>query len=260
MTISLSSRGLTVQFGGHVAVDAVSADFRAGELTAIVGPNGAGKTTYFNLLSGQIRPTAGQVLLHGRDITGAPAAARADMGLGRAFQLTNLFPRLSVLENVRLAVQSHAKAGFNFVGRASRRSDLATKAYDHLETVGLIERSSQAAASLSHGDKRKLEIALLLAIEPKIMMFDEPTAGMSADDVPLVLDLIHQFKARGDCTILLVEHKLDVIRSLADRIIVLHNGALVADGKPTDVMSLPVVREAYLGISPVSMEVADVQH
>jgi branched-chain amino acid transport system ATP-binding protein len=180
--------------------------------------------------------------------------------MGRAFQLTNLFPRLSVLENVRLAVQSRANAGFNFLQRASQRTDLAEKAYHHLHTTGLHDRAQQSAASLSHGDKRKLEIALLLAIEPRILMFDEPTAGMSADDVPMVLELIHRLKARGDCTILLVEHKLDVIRSLADRIIVLHNGALVADGKPADVMALPVVREAYLGVRPVAKEVTDVQH
>lgn len=249
MAVTLSSRSLTVQFGGHVAVNAVTADFHAGELTAIVGPNGAGKTTYFNLLSGQLRASSGQVFLDGTDITRTSAPARADLGLGRAFQLTNLFPRLSVLENVRLAVQSRARAGFSFLSRAGARADLVDAAHAHLETVGLSARAQDAAASLPHGDKRKLEIALLLALHPKVLMFDEPTAGMSAGDVPLVLELIQTLKAQGNRTILLVEHKLDVIRSLADRIVVLHNGALVADGPPTEVMASPLVREAYLGAS-----------
>lgn len=255
MSIVLSSRDLTVQFGGHVAVNAVTADFRVGELTAIVGPNGAGKTTYFNLLSGQLRATAGQVHLNGQDISRRSAAGRADMGIGRAFQLTNLFPRLPVLENVRLAVQSQARAGFNFFERASARHDLVAKASAHLQMAGLQDKATQPAASLSHGDKRKLEIALLLAMEPRILMLDEPTAGMSADDVPLVLELIQRLKARGDCTILLVEHKLDVIRSLADRIVVLHQGSLIADGKPAEVMSSPMVRDAYLGTRSALEEV-----
>ena len=258
MTITLSSRGLSVKFGGHAAVNAVSADFRAGELTAIVGPNGAGKTTFFNLLSGQLKPTEGQVVLHGVDVTRTSAPARADMGIGRAFQLTNLFPRLSVLENVRLAVQSQAGAGFNFLQRARVRSDLIAKAQEHLQAVGLLARQTEIAASLPHGDKRKLEIALLMALEPKVMMFDEPTAGMSAADVPAVLELIQKLKAHGDKTILLVEHKLDVIRSLADRIIVLHNGEMVADGEPTQVMASAIVRDAYLGTA--SSEGAHVQH
>lgn len=247
MTVTLSSRGLSVQFGGHVAVNAVTADFRAGELTAIVGPNGAGKTTYFNLLSGQLRASSGQVLLNGVDITHTSAPARADLGVGRAFQLTNLFPRLTVLENVRLAVQSRLRAGFSLFSRANARTDLIDEAHRHLAAVGLDARAKDTAASLSHGDKRKLEIALLMALAPRVLMLDEPTAGMSADDVPLVLELIRSLKAQGDRTILLVEHKLGVIRSLADRIVVLHNGALVADGPPAEVMASRIVKEAYLG-------------
>jgi branched-chain amino acid transport system ATP-binding protein len=247
MTVTLASRGLSIQFGGHVAVNAVTAEFHAGELTAIVGPNGAGKTTYFNLLSGQLKATAGRVTLRGRDITRTSAPVRTDMGIGRAFQLTNLFPRLSVLENVRLAVQSRENAGFNIFARWRARADLIDQAHQYLTDVGLAARADDLTASLPHGDKRKLEVALLMALEPQVLMFDEPTAGMSVDEVPVILEMIAKLKRRGDRTILLVEHKLDVIRTLADRIIVLHNGALVADGKPAEVMASQVVQQAYMG-------------
>ena len=244
---SLETRGLTIRFGGHVAVDAVSCVFRPGELTAIVGPNGAGKTTYFNLISGQLAASAGEVLLDGRDITRLPAPARTRAGLGRAFQLTNLFPRLSVAENVRLAVQSAAGVHYDMLRPWMKRADLIARADAVLARVALTHRRDSAAAALSHGDQRKLEVALMIALEPKIFMFDEPTAGMSVDEVPVVLDLIAQLKRDTRKIILLVEHKMDVVRSLADRIIVLHNGKLVADGKPAEVIASPVVQEAYLG-------------
>ncbi len=244
---SLSTRDLTIRFGGHVAVDAVSADFYPGTLTVIVGPNGAGKTTYFNLISGQLRATAGSVQLDGADVTRLGAARRTELGIGRAFQLTNLFPQLSVIENVRLAVQSRAGIGMRLLSLWSGERELIARADHYLERVALAGRRASLVAALSHGDKRKLEVAILLALEPAIMMFDEPTAGMSVDEVPVVLNLIQQVKARGDKTILLVEHKMDVVRSLADRIVVLHNGALVADGEPAAVMASPIVQEAYLG-------------
>lgn len=256
MEVTLASKGLTAQFGGHRAVDAVSAEFHAGELTAIVGPNGAGKTTYFNLLSGQLAASEGSVSLRGKDITRLSAPARARLGIGRAFQLTQLFPRLSVLENVRLAVQSQARAGFSLVQRVSQRADLAERALGHLQAVGLAARADSPAASLSHGDKRKLEISMLLALDPTVLMLDEPTAGMSADDVPVVLDLIRQLRTRRDRTILLVEHKMEVIRSLADRIVVLHNGRLMADGDPATVMDSALVREAYLGVRAPALKEA----
>jgi branched-chain amino acid transport system ATP-binding protein len=188
------------------------------------------------------------VLLQGKTITGLAAPARARLGLGRAFQLTNLFPNLSVIENVRLAVQARAGIGLDFLTMASRHRALAERASAHLVRVKLLERANAAAAALSHGDQRKLEVAILLALEPEIFMFDEPTAGMSVDEVPVILDLIEAIKAQGDKTILLVEHKMDVVRRLADRVIVLHNGALVADGAPTEVVASPIVQEAYLGI------------
>jgi branched-chain amino acid transport system ATP-binding protein len=248
----LETRNLTIRFGGHVAVDHVSCAFAPGTLTAIVGPNGAGKTTYFNLISGQLPASDGQVLLDGMDITRLPAPLRTRRGLGRAFQLTQLFPQLSVLENVRLAVQARHGGGMNCWQVWLDRKDWIEEAREILATVRLLERRDAPAASLPHGDQRKLEVALLMALDPRVYMFDEPTAGMSVDEVPVVLDLIRTLKARKDRSILLVEHKMDVVRELADRIIVLHNGALVADGDPTTVIASDIVQQAYLGTAPVA--------
>ena len=250
MTPSLETRGLTIRFGGHVAVDHVSSAFFPGELTAIVGPNGAGKTTYFNLMSGQLTASDGALFIEGEDVTRLGAPQRARLGLGRAFQLTNLFPRLSVAENVRLATQ--AKAGVHYEMRRPWRAgaDIVSRADSALDSVGLLNKRDALASTLSHGDQRKLEVAMMMALEPSIFMFDEPTAGMSVDEVPVVLDLIARLKADKTKTILLVEHKMDVVRSLADRIIVLTNGQLVADGEPAAVIASPVVQEAYLGLSP----------
>ncbi|OON63563.1 ABC transporter ATP-binding protein [Massilia sp. KIM] len=244
---SLSTRDLTIRFGGHVAVNAVTADFSPGTLTVIVGPNGAGKTTYFNLVSGQLAASAGRVFLRGEDVTKAGPARRTRMGIGRAFQLTNLFPNLTVIENVRLAVQSRAGMGLNFFSIWSSHKELVARAEHYLERVALMGRRDTWVGALSHGDQRKLEVAILLALEPDIMMFDEPTAGMSVDEVPVVLDLIRKVKEERNKTVLLVEHKMDVVRQLADRIVVLVNGALVADGKPQEVMQSKIVQEAYLG-------------
>ncbi len=247
MTPSLETRALTVRFGGHVAVNAVSCAFRPGQLTAIVGPNGAGKTTWFNLISGQIAASSGQVLLEGRDISRLGVAARTRAGIGRAFQLTNLFPALSVLENVRLVVQARRGAGFSLLTMAASRTDLTEEAEAILTRVRLTQQAHQPVRALPHGDQRKLEVALLLALQPRIYMFDEPTAGMSVDEAPVILGLIAEIKADPTATVLLVEHKMDVIRALADRIVVLHNGTLVADGPPAEVMSSAIVQEAYMG-------------
>jgi branched-chain amino acid transport system ATP-binding protein len=246
----LETQNLTVRFGGHVAVSAVSCAFAPGTLTAIVGPNGAGKTTYFNLISGQIKASAGTVTLDGRELTGLSAPLRTRAGLGRAFQLTNLFPQLSVRENVRMAVQARAGAGLDFFRVWSDRKDLIEQADRILETVALADKAEARAASLPHGDQRKLEVGILMALDPKVYMFDEPTAGMSVDEVPVILNLIRGLKADKSKTILLVEHKMDVVRELSDRIIVLHNGELVADGEPEAVIASPVVQQAYLGVNP----------
>ncbi|WP_250519023.1 ABC transporter ATP-binding protein [Caballeronia sp. ATUFL_M1_KS5A] len=249
---SLRTRNLGVSFGGHHAVRNVTTHFLSGTLTAIVGPNGAGKTTFFNLVSGQIRSTAGEVFVGDENVSRDPAAVRARKGIGRAFQLTNLFPRLTVRENVRLAVQAtsdgrHRHPVSKFLSVWSDHRALAERADQLLTTTGLARVSERAASSLAHGDQRKLEVALLLALESRVLMFDEPTAGMSASESPEVLDLIKQIKRDPAKTIILVEHKMDVVRELADRVLVMHDGELIGDGNPTDVMALPTVQSAYLG-------------
>ena len=213
----LETKGLTVRFGGHVAVNAVSCAFKPGTLTAIVGPNGAGKTTYFNLISGQIKASAGQVFLNGSCLDGLSPSARTRAGLGRAFQLTNLFPNLTVLENVRLAVQA-ARSGAHFHGLNlwsiwSDHKALTQLAEEVLAAVSMNDKQGLMVASLPHGDQRKLEVALLMALEPDVFMFDEPTAGMSADEAPVILNLIRKLKDDKRKTILLVEHKMDVVRA-----------------------------------------------
>ncbi|OKL45116.1 ABC transporter ATP-binding protein [Pseudovibrio exalbescens] len=243
----LETEGLSVRFGGHLAVNDVSCQFHAGELTAIVGPNGAGKTTYFNLISGQIRPTAGSVRLLGEDVTRVSVADRCQRGLGRAFQLTNLFPQLTVLENVALVMQARQRKGFSLFSMASAHVEVTRAAMAVLERVRMDTLRDQKVSELSHGNQRKLEVAMLIALDPLVYMFDEPTAGMSMDEAPVVLDLISELKHDSDRTILLVEHKMDVIRTLADRIIVLHNGELAADGPPAEVMASDIVQEAYMG-------------
>ena len=248
-TPSLRTENLTIRFGGHAAVDNVTCAFVPGELAVIVGPNGAGKTTWFNLVSGQLKPTEGRVFKGEEDITRQSASARAKAGIGRAFQLTNLFPRLSVLENIRLTVQAKAGQGPSIFRSVASLAELKEKAEGFLEATRLSSVAELPAAALPHGDQRKLEVAMLLAMEPDIFMFDEPTAGMSVDEAPVILELIAGIKKDTTKTILLVEHKMDVVRALADRIVVLHNGQLVADGEPGEVMSLPIVREIYLGVS-----------
>ncbi|MDP3895375.1 MAG: ABC transporter ATP-binding protein [Mesorhizobium sp.] len=248
MQSSLRTENLTIRFGGHAAVNSVSAAFKPGELTVIVGPNGAGKTTWFNLVSGQLTPTSGRIFKGERDITGMSPSARAKAGIGRAFQLTNLFPKLTVRENIRLVVQARAGKGPDVFHRAAALTDVVDETEAHLTASRLADVAELPASALPHGDQRKLEVAMLIAMRPDIFMFDEPTAGMSAGEAPAILDLIAGIKADAAKTILLVEHKMDVVRALADRIIVLHNGELVADGRPDEVMALPIVREIYLGV------------
>ena len=247
-TPSLETRNLTIRFGGHAAVNNVSCSFRPDELTVIVGPNGAGKTTWFNLVSGQLTPTSGAIFKDGHDISDLAPSARANAGIGRAFQLTNLFPSLSVFENVRLTVQARMGVGFNMFRPATQYCEIADKAYLHLKAARLENVAKLPASALPHGDQRKLEVAMLLAMEPDILMFDEPTAGMSLDEAPVILELIDEIRNDKSKTVLLVEHKMDIVRALADRIVVLHNGELVADGSPGEVIEMPIVREIYLGV------------
>jgi branched-chain amino acid transport system ATP-binding protein len=242
----LETRRLSVAFGGLVAVDNVSLQVRPGEFKSVIGPNGAGKTTFFNLISGVYRPVAGQVLFKGREITGLPPYEISRLGIGRSFQITNLFPNLTTLENVRLAVQSRANVGARFLSHFSAYRRFLERAEEVLAATGLSGREQVVANALAHGDKRKLEIAMLLAADPEVLLLDEPTAGMSHDEVPGILEVIAGIKRAGK-TILLVEHKIDVVMSLSDSIAVLNRGALIADGPPAAVAADAAVQQAYLG-------------
>lgn len=242
----IETRELTISFGGNVAVNKVNLKVEPFCLKSLIGPNGAGKTTLFNLISGQYRPTAGKVLFKGEDISGLGPAERTKLGLGRSFQLTNIFPNLSVLENVRVALQSKADVGLVFWRYYRTFSELEDRAYELLKQVLLNNRWADAAASLTHGEKRKLEIAILLALDPEVLLLDEPTAGMSLEEVPAVLEIIQEIKAGRNRTILLVEHKFDMIMTVSDTIAVLKDGSLICDGAPQAVAQNREVQEAYL--------------
>lgn len=242
----IETRDLTITFGGNIAVNKVNLKVEPHCLKSLIGPNGAGKTTLFNLISGQYRPTAGKVFFKGEDITGLGPADRTKLGLGRSFQLTNIFPTLSVLENVRVALQSKADIGLVFWRYYRSYSALEDQAYQLLKQVLLSDRWADEAASLTHGEKRKLEIAILLALDPEVLLLDEPTAGMSLEEVPAILELIQAIKAGRNRTIILVEHKFDMIMAVSDSIAVLKEGCLICDGSPQAVAQNKEVQEAYL--------------
>lgn len=238
---------LTMRFGGNIAVNGVNLKVEPFCLKSLIGPNGAGKTTLFNLISGQYKPTNGKIIFKGDDITGLGPADRARLGLGRSFQLTNIFPSLNVLENVRLAVQSKADLGLVFWRHYRSYGELEDRAYELLRQVLLADRWADEAGSLTHGEQRKLEIAILLALDPEVLLLDEPTAGMSLEEVPAILEIIQEIKSGRDRTILLVEHKFDMIMTVSDSIAVLKDGSLLCDGPPDDVAQNQEVQEAYLG-------------
>jgi branched-chain amino acid transport system ATP-binding protein len=243
----IETKDLTIRFGGHVAVDHVNLQVLPHTFKSIIGPNGAGKTTFFNMLSGQYSPTEGKVFFKGRDITPLSPAVRTKLGIGRSFQLTNVFPTLTVVENVRLAVQSQRNTGFNFWKSYLAFSEFEDRAYDLLKMVLLNTKWNVAASSLTHGEQRKLEIGILLALETEVLLLDEPTAGMSLEEVPSILEILKQIKNRRDKTILLVEHKMDVLMALSDSIAVLHEGKLIADGPPEAISKNQEVQTAYFG-------------
>ena len=243
----VETRDLTIRFGGQVAVDRVSLQVETFSLKSIIGPNGAGKTTLFNLITGQYKPTEGRILLKGRDITRLGPARRTRLGMGRSFQLTNIFHNLSVLENVRVAVQSRKGIGFNFWNHYLHFPELEDEALRLLREVLLDDKRDVPASELTHGEQRKLEIAILLSLNPEILLLDEPTAGMGQEEVPAVLEILERIKSRRDRTILLVEHKMDMIMTLSDTIAVLQNGALIAEGDPDTIYRSDAVKEAYLG-------------
>lgn len=243
----LATEALTWRIGEVAIVDGVSLQLRAGEFLGVIGPNGAGKTSLFNLISGLRAVTSGTVLLHGTDITALAPHRRARRGLGRTFQSSSVFGSLSVRENVRLAVQAHRGGSLALWRRASAYREVAQRADECLAVVGLDARGEALAGTLAHGEKRKLEIALLLAGEPSVLLLDEPMAGVSAEDVPELVSVIKDLTAHSGRSVLMVEHHMDVILELADRIAVMHHGALLACDTPDAVMANATVQEAYLG-------------
>ncbi|MFD0692936.1 ABC transporter ATP-binding protein [Paenibacillus sp. GCM10027628] len=243
----LETKGLSITFGGHTAVSDVHFQMPPHHFKSIIGPNGAGKTTFFNLLSGQLKPSSGSIYYKGRDITRLSPTERARLGIGRSFQLTNVFPNLTVLENVRLAVQAQAGIRYNMFAHFRKFSHLEERAYDLLQTVLLNGKAEALAKNLAHGEKRKLEIAMLLALESEVLLLDEPTAGMSLEEVPAILEVIHKIKQQGNKTIILIEHKMDMVLDLSDSILVLFNGKFLADGPVADIMQNEIVQSAYLG-------------
>ncbi|WP_433314312.1 ABC transporter ATP-binding protein [Micromonospora chersina] len=245
----LATRGLTWRIGEVAIVDSVYLDLAPGEFLGVIGPNGAGKTSLFNLITGLRRPTEGRILLDGADVTELPPHRRARLGLGRTFQASSVFGSLTVRENVRLAVQAHRGGSMKLWRRAAADREVAAAADAALDRVGLHHRGTALAGTLAHGEKRKLEIALLLAGEPRVMLLDEPMAGVSAEDVPELVSVIRSLTGDSDRSVLMVEHHMDVILELADRIAVMHHGALLACDTPDTVMANATVQEAYLGES-----------
>ncbi|SCL63967.1 amino acid/amide ABC transporter ATP-binding protein 1, HAAT family [Micromonospora citrea] len=245
----LATRGLTWRIGEVAIVDSVYLDLAPGEFLGVIGPNGAGKTSLFNLITGVRRATEGRITLDGQDIGDLPPHKRARLGLGRTFQASSVFGSLSVRENVRLAVQAHRGGSMKLWRRAAADREVAAAADAALDRVGLAHRGTALAGTLAHGEKRKLEIALLLAGEPRVMLLDEPMAGVSAEDVPELVAVIRSLTGDTGRSVLMVEHHMDVILELADRIAVMHHGALLACDTPETVMANPTVQEAYLGES-----------
>ena len=245
----LRTRGLGLKFGGATIIEDVSLELRKGEFMALIGPNGAGKTSLFNLFSGLYEPSGGSIEFAGRDITNDPPYVRARSGMGRTFQTSSVFPGLTALENVRLAAQAAGGDGLKFWRQASSERGALEKARRFLEVVGLSERESTEAGSLSHGDKRKLELAILLCGDARLVLLDEPTAGVSVEDVPEMMRVIRAIHREEEKTVLMVEHRMDVIVDLSDRMAVMHQGALLACDTPEKVMENETVQNAYLGES-----------
>jgi branched-chain amino acid transport system ATP-binding protein len=245
--IILETRKLRKEFGALVAVANVSIKVRANTLHSIIGPNGAGKTTFFNLLSGNIEPTSGRVIFKGRDITHLPLHRTAHLGIGRSFQITNIFPNLTVLENIRLACQALGRDNFRLLRHYRHFRQYEERAWEVIRQVGLTGRALMPARALPHGDQRKLELGMILAPDPEVLLLDEPTAGMAAEQVPKLMELIQHIQEAGDKTVMLVEHNMNVVMSVSDFITVMHQGQVLAEGTPAEITANEVVQSAYLG-------------
>jgi branched-chain amino acid transport system ATP-binding protein len=244
--VLLRTEQLSRAYGSLLAVDRVDMAVRRGELRSIIGPNGAGKTTFFRLISGEVVPTSGRIWFQDREVTGLPQHAVARLGIGKSYQITNVFPHLSVLENVRVAVQGHTRS-FHFWSRADRLVDVRDKALGLLRTMALEAKAERLAAHLSHGEKRHLELAIALASDPVLLLLDEPTAGMSPEETDETIVLIRELAAGR--TIVLVEHKMKLVMRISDRITVLHQGQVLADGTPEEIRANELVQRTYLGAS-----------
>jgi branched-chain amino acid transport system ATP-binding protein len=245
--IIFESIKLRKEFGALVAVDDVSIKVRRNTLHAIIGPNGAGKTTFFNLLSGNIEPTSGHVIYKGRDITHQSVHRTIHYGVGRSFQISNIFPNLTVFENIRLACQALGPDNFKFWQAASAFGKYEERTWAVLERVGLKERASTLARTLPHGDQRKLELGMILAPDPEVLLLDEPTAGMAAEQVPDLIALIREIQQAGNKTVMLVEHNMNVVMSVSNVITVMHQGRVLAEGTPSEIAANKEVQTAYLG-------------
>jgi branched-chain amino acid transport system ATP-binding protein len=241
----LATESVTKSFSGLTVVKAVTLDFSAGQIHAIIGPNGAGKTTLINLLSGELQPTEGRVRYKGRDMTGFAPDQFSRLGIGRSFQITNLYPSLSCMQNCWIAAQSRLPTSMRFFRSAERLSDVHDRARAALELCGLWPQHDTVAAFLSHGERRKLEIALVLATEPELFLLDEPLAGIGAHEHQDMIDLLRQIAK--DHTLVLIEHDMDAIFQIADTLIVMVNGELLARGSVDEIRANRAVQEAYLG-------------
>ncbi len=245
--IILETRSLRREFGALVAVADVSVKVKIGSFHSIIGPNGAGKTTFFNLLSGNLQPTSGQVFYKGEDITRLPVHRTVHQGIGRSFQITNIFPNLTVMENIRLASQSLGRDNFKFFRSYRAFPKYEERARQVIEQVGLGERALSLARTLPHGDQRKLELGMILAPDPELLLLDEPTAGMASEQVPELMALIREIQAAGNKTIMLVEHNMNVVMNVSDMITVMHYGEVLAEGTPQEISANETVQKAYLG-------------
>jgi len=243
--VLLEIEDLTKRFGGVVAADGISLALPAGELHAIIGPNGAGKSTLIGQLSGEVAPDSGRIYFDGQEITQLPVYRRSQLGLARSFQVTTLFPDFTALDNVALSVQAHSGHSFRFWKNARKETELRGPAHAALARAGLAEREATLVADLSHGERRQLEIAMALAGRPRMLLLDEPMAGMGSEESARLVSLLRALK--GDLTIMLIEHDIDAVFALADRISVLVYGRIIANGDPAAIRSDASVREAYLG-------------